>query len=368
MAGRGNLLLTHVIAAALGAGAAWLAAPSGGDGEAQRIPQLERDLAELRRDAGDWRSVAESERERRELAQGELTRLRAQQGGSRGDVQAPVPADPEGARPPIDATSWDMTKLRAEMQRLALAGRRMARVPLFQAVVEAARANGAEGSSLMVDILSQPTIDGGLQRAAALVVEHLEEPRAVPPLMERWGRAVEREDQRMTLRVLATLPGHEQVPLLLSVWEDRGADARLRMIAIHGLARRGHVTGIEVVRGESPISTGPLRARAVESLHSYVRARGYEDAELIGAFGASLTGADGEGQQRLSLLALEGYWNAGCIAHLTQFGELPDSPEAPSKELRERALRGAGAIQRKDPRPPDAGLARGPTSRGVRQE
>jgi len=368
MAGRGNLLLTHVIVAALGAGAAWLVAAGGDSAEALRLRKLEGELAELRRDAGDWQNVAESERERRELAEEDLLRLR-QQHGDTGTPRDPVPMDPDDeVAPAVDPSTWDMTKLRTEMQRLARFGSRIPRVALFKAVVEAARANGDDAAKLLVDILSQPTLDAGLQTVAMLVVERLADASAVPPLIAKWGRSVERKDQRMTLRVLATLPGHEQVPVLHAVWVDRGADAGLRMIAIHGLARRGHVSGMEVVRGESPISTGPLRARAIESLHSYVRARDYADAELIDAFGVALLGADGDPQRRLALLALEGYWREACVVQLRRFGELPDVPDGPSKELRERALRAAGAIQRGDARPPDAGLARGPTSRGVRTE
>jgi hypothetical protein len=104
-----------------------------------------------------------------------------------------------------------------------------------------------------------------------------------------------------------------------------------------------------------------VRARAIESLHSYVRGGEYADTKYIPTFGKALVSADGEGQQRLTLLALEGYWRPECVPALREFA----ADEAVLRELRDRATRWANMIENGEPRPERAGL---PKARTVPEE
>src|SRR5205085_2884680 len=67
-------------------------------------------------------------------------------------------------------------------------------------------------------------------------------------------------------------------------------------------------------------------------------------------FGKALRGADGDGQRRLALLALEGYWSKESVADFEAFADT-----AVSTELAARARHDADAIKAGKPRPDKAG-------------
>ena len=330
------------------------------------LAELRFRLADSQRSERDYRAVAEAERERRRVVEEDAERLRAivnapgtaGGGGTAGDSGAGDPVDVAPVPAVTPPSDWDMPRVRLELQRLARLGRRMSRSRLVGAVAEACGVHGEPALRLLHDILAEPGLGEGLHNAAALVIERLHDGTAVPLLRARLARlaASEGDDadaflsRRLTMRVLATLPGHGQVPDLLSVWNSAENDPRLRLFAIHGLARRGHAEGVAVVRGESSLSTPPLRARAIESLHSFASAGDYERTDLIDVFGTALGTADGDGQTRLALLALEGYWRAECVPHLDAYARAHEG--AP---LADRAAGIAERIRAGEARPERAG-------------
>jgi len=115
------------------------------------------------------------------------------------------------------------------------------------------------------------------------------------------------------------------------------------------------------IRGEADGVQPAIRARAIESLHAVIREGDYAETKFIPDFGKALVTADGEGQQRLALLPLEGYWRPECVAPLRAYA----AHEGVLPELRERATRWADGIEAGAPRPERAGL---PKSQIVSEE
>ncbi len=353
--------LPIVLAALVGAGlagpAAWIAASRRADGFEARVRDAEEAAAAARRETTDWEQLALRERERRALADEEAERLRELRVARTGpaDDLAPPPAPHAERGDDLGPSTWDDERLRIEIQRLAtLDVARMARSPLLAACADATRRLGEPAFARLLDVLNTDRMPGNLWCAAALILERLEDERAVPALRARLAAHPGEPVDRIILRALANLPGDAQCADLLAVWNDLSADARLRMFAIHGLAKHGADAAIALVEGTSHDQNPAFRARAIESLHGRVRASGYADASLAPVFASALLNADGEGQQRLALVALEGLWDRACVAPLRTFAALPDAPA----DLRERARAAADAIDAGEPRPADAGTAR----------
>ncbi len=368
--------LSFLIGAALGA-AVVLFIPSPRETALEgRVSDLESELAAARREVNDAESVALRERERKDDAEEEVARLRQALGtapavGSGAGDGAPGMGDTGASGAGTDAPGhagmgelggraasggvepkdWDDPRLRMEIQRLSMAGRRMGSSRLLGACVEAARAQGDSALALLIDVMRRTALPENVRRAATLILERLGDERAVHSLLNAWDGATTFDEQRMLLRALANLPGAEQGQVFVTVWSDRGADQRLRLIAVHALARRGHGIARRVVRGEADGVQAAIRARAIESLHLFVRRDDYAATQMIPDFGKALVTADGEGQQRLALLALEGFWVAECVAPLRAYVARDDI----QAELRERASGWADAIEAGDPRPARAG-------------
>jgi uncharacterized protein (UPF0147 family) len=354
--------VTFLIGAAVGA-AAMLLVPSPREaGLEDRISDLDSDLTDARREAGDWERVALAERERKEAAEEEVDRLRQ----ALATAPAPVPVEDDGMgmgghRVGADAglapKDWDFPRLRREIEILSGAGRRMSSSPRLDACVEAAKVHGDASLALLIDVMRAQGMPANIRRAATLILEKLGDQRAVPTLLTAWDECEDPAEQRLLLRALSNLPGSEQLPIFVDVWGDPGRDARLKMISMHALSTRGHPTALRVIRGDTDGVSPAVRARAIESLHSLVRGGDYEDASFIPVFGKALVTADGEGQQRLTLLALEGYWRTECVTPLREFAANEEVP----RELRDRATRWANMIEDGQPRPERAGLPKAQT-------
>jgi hypothetical protein len=93
-----------------------------------------------------------------------------------------------------------------------------------------------------------------------------------------------------------------------------------------------------------------LRVEAMEMLHWLAWQEGWKDPSLVPVFGKALRSADGDGQRRVALLALEGYWSKDSVADCEAFAD-----PAVSTELAARARRDADAIKAGKPRPEGAG-------------
>jgi len=357
--------MSFLIGAALGATAVLLTPSPRENALQDRVSDLEADLAAAQREASDSDRVASRERERTEAAEEEARRLRQALASPR-----PVPAEDagmghaaDGAGAParddrIAPKDWDDSRLRMEIERLAGSGRRMGSSRRLGDCVEAARAQGDSALGLLIQIMGEPQLPHGYRRAATLILERLGDERAAHILLEAWEGTTEFEEQHMLLRALANLPGAKQIPVFVTVWTGRDHDERLRLIAVHGLARRGHSMALRAIRGEADGVQPAVRARAIESLHAFVIEGDYAEASFITDFGQALLSADGEGQQRLALLALEGYWRAECVAPLRAFAALDGAPT----ELRERASGWADAIEEGAPRPERAGQPKARTA------
>lgn len=360
---RAPLIATSVlIGAAVGAVAVSLV-PSVRVSELEaRVADLEDELVAARRDASDWERVAAAERERKRIVEEEVASLRiavenlppAQPENGAGGHAGGMGGHGDGPRPRLAPEDWDGRTLRNELQRLAMFGRRMSRVPLLDACTEAARAQGDDALKMLLDVLREPGLPANVRLAATMVLEKLADERAVPVLLETLPTTEDWAQRRAILRALANLPGEAQTPTFVEIWYDEEADQRLRMVAINALARRAHPTAIAVAEGSEAVGDPALRARAVDSLHGHVREDSYRKTELIPAFGKALTTAAGEGQIRVALLALEGYWRAECVPYLRAL----EHAENVSPELTARGKRVADAIEAGDQRPEDAGVPR----------
>ncbi len=247
---------------------------------------------------------------------------------------------------------WDGARLRIEVQRLAMRGRRMATSPLLDACAAAAEAQGDAALTMLVDTLREAGLPASVRLAATMILERLADPRAVPDLLSALPTAADWAQRRAILRALANLPGDEQTPTFVRIWNDEDGDARLRMVAAHALARRGHPIAVGIVDGSIPVTDPALRARAIDSLHGHVRADAYRRTDLIPAFGKALTSAAGEGQLRTALLALEGYWRPECVPYLHALAHAQNVPA----ELTARGRRAAAAIEAGEQRPAQAGV------------
>jgi len=361
---RAPLIATSVLIGAAVGAAAVSFVPSVRVSELEaRVSDLEQELADARRDASDWERVAAAERERKRVVEEEVASLRiavenlpppqpedAGEGGHRGMGGA----QEAGPRPRLAPKDWDGTTLRNELQRLAMFGRRMARMPLLDACTEAARAQGDDALDMLLSVLRQPGHTANLRLAATMVLEKLADERAVPVLLEALPGTDDWAQRRAMLRALANLPGEAQTPTFVDIWHDEESDQRLRMVAINALARRAHPTAIAVAEGTEAVADPALRARAVDSLHGHVREDSYRKTELIPTFGKALTTAAGEGQIRVALLALEGYWRPECVPYLRAL----EHAENVSAELTSRGKRDADAIEAGEQRPEEAGVPR----------
>ena len=360
---RAPLIATSVlIGAALGAAAVSFA-PSVREAElADRLSDLEQELVDARRDASDWELVAATERERKRIVEEEVASLRiavanpaprqpAEGGDAAGRHGSGTGMRVDRERATLAPENWDGARLRLEMQRLAMHGRRMATSSLLDACAKAAETQGDEAFQMLVDTLREAGLPANVRLAATMVLEKLQDERAVPVLLGTLPTTAEWAQRRAILRALANLPGETQTQTFVDLWYADDGDGRLRMVAAHALARRANPVAIAIVDGTEAVADAALRARAIDSLHGYARERSYRNAELIPTFGAALVTAAGEGQIRVSLLALEGYWRPECVPYLRSL----QNAENVSEELRERGRRVADAIEAKAPRPEGAG-------------
>lgn len=358
---RAPLIVTSaLIGAAVGAAIVSFL-PTVREGElAARVADLEEELVVARREASDWERVASVERERKRVAEEEISSLRiavqnlpppqpAGTADGEGEMGGHGPGEPQ--RRNLDPEDWDGKRLRIELERLAMRGRRMAQSPLLDACAVAARALGDDALQMLVGTLREPGLPPNVRLAATMVLERLGDERAVAPLLETLPTCEDWAQRRAILRALANLPGDAQTQAFVELWISEEADNRLRMVAAHALARRGHELAVAIVDGGEPSPDPAIRARAIDSLHGFVREDAYRRTELIPVFGKALTSAAGEGQIRVALLALEGYWHADTVPYLRMLEHAENVPE----ELTARAKRDADAIEAKEQRPEDAG-------------
>jgi hypothetical protein len=356
-----------LVGAALGALVASFV-PTVREGELEaRVSDLEDELAAVRRDSSDWERVALAEQERKRIVEEENRALRIAldqlppppQSEDTGDAEGGMAGghgmqEPRG-RVNLPPEEWDHQRFGLELQRLAMRGRRMAQSPLLDACAAAARNLGDEALNTLVGALRESGLPANVRLAATMVLERVGDERAVPALLETLPEAREPAQQRAILRALANLPGDAQTQAFVDLWNAGDSDGSVRVVAAHALARRGHALAVAIVDGSEPVLDPAIRARAIDSLHGFVRDDAYRRTDLIPAFGKALTTAAGEGQLRFSLLALEGYWHPDVIPYLRA---LEGAQNVPTDAVA-RAKAAADGIEAKEQRPDDAGLPRG---------
>lgn len=336
------LLLGVVVGAAAGAGAAYVTLQP-------RIETLENDLLEAERGIRDANRLARAEHDRNRVLEEELETLRR-------IVDQPPPATtsgPETPAPPapgLEPEDWDMKRLQTEFELLASLRARMIGSPRVARVARGVRKHGAAGTKLVLDILAS-RLSVNMKMAAALVGAEIGEPRILEPVLALYAAATEVPHRRAFLRALADLPDERATAVLLAAWTDAAADARLRMPAIYGLALRAHPVALELARRAPDAPVPRMRALAIETLHERARSDGYTDPALLEVFLGALTTADGESQQRLALIAIEGHWSTDAVPVLREFAADEQAPEA----MRVRAAKLAERLSSGEKRPEDAG-------------
>lgn len=120
------------------------------------------------------------------------------------------------------------------------------------------------------------------------------------------------------------------------------ARPRLRMTAMHGLARRLHPHALAAARGEVEEMRAPLRARAIQTLLDTARDAGFPaDDVRLPAFEAALSTVQGSGQAGLVLTALEGFRSPSSIPALRAFA----GTDGVDEELAVRAVKLAESLE-----------------------
>ena len=182
MASSQTAFVTFLIGAAVGAGAMLFVPTAGEKTLRDRVADLESDLTDTKRESADWQRVALAERERKEAAEEEATRLRqviataparpaeaegGMGGGMGGEGAGHGGMGRSGATDDVLAPEdWDDPRLRMEIQRLSMAGRRMPSSPRLDACVRAARAQGDSAMGLLIDIMRTDGMSADIRRAS----------------------------------------------------------------------------------------------------------------------------------------------------------------------------------------------------------
>lgn len=347
--------LAGVLTAAALAGAAWVLrvrpALDAADGRARDAEEAAR---RARRETSDAQLWAETERERNRTLDDRVKELERA-------LAAPRPPAPDTGmehgkdgpktpKPPdVPPEQWDRARLAQEIENLSRASQLGQKHQRFPLVVAALRAHPEESSGLLRQMLTS-NLDPTFMATAATLADALSDASVVPALLTRWRTEKEPVARRAILRALANLPGDDAVPILTAVWAEMGEERQLRLLAIHGLAVRGHEIARHVVDGTADAAP-PMRVRAVESLRVFAEKGGWSDATLVPAFSMALRTADGPAQRKLALIALEGLWSKESVASLVAFAADP----ATTPELALRARKAADAITAGEPRPEGAG-------------
>lgn len=350
----GSFLCGFLLAAAA-AGAAWwyVAEPVRRDALA-RATTSDRAAMRARHDEEGAEQWAESEHRRKLELEQEVETLK------RTLTAQPAPARPRGAMSEhpgqtpastdLSPELWDTLKTRNEIMLVSADPKRLFESPRYALITRALKAHLEDSVKLLTDVMGSE-LPTETKQVCALFFGALGDPRGVKPLLAAHESTVDPELRRFTLRGLANLPGEEQTPLLLSVWNDTTADMNSRVLAIHGLARRRHEIALAVAAGEVAGTTGRLRLQALQTLHAQARLSEWKDSSLLPLFGKALLNADGDPQRQISLLAIEGFWSKDSLADLDAF-----VAAAGTSELAARAKKAADAIRADAPRPEGAGI------------
>jgi hypothetical protein len=351
----GSFLAGFVLAAACAAGAWWaFVLPHERDLETRAL-DAERATARARRDASDFQQGAEAEIRRRREIEVEAETLK------RSLTAAPPARKPTAMNPHAGATpatppddlapeQWDGARLRQEIDMLSASPRGVVDSARYPLVVRSLKTHGDESVALLVEVLASD-LEDSMKAVCATLLGAVGDVRGVKPLMALWGTAKDLELRRAVLRGLANIPGDEATPMLVAVWNDPGADASARLLAVHGLARRRHPIALAVAEGGAPGSTPPLRMQTLQTLHAQALQGEWKDTSLVPLFGKALRTADGDAQRKMALLAIEGFWSKDSLADLDAFAE-----SAGTSDLAVRARRAADAIRAGRPRPENAGI------------
>jgi hypothetical protein len=348
----GAFLAGFAVAAA-GAGAAWwlVLAPRARDAD-ERVQAAERASLRAKRDASDRAGEADSERRRRLELEEQVVELKRTLTAAPPPRPAAPMAGSHAPKPGSDLAPelWDNTRLRNEIVALATAPRPFSASPRFTLVVRALKAHLDDGIGLLTGVV-QSQLDVNTKSLCATLLGALGDPRGTKPLLDAWATTTDPELRQALLQGLGNLPGDEATPIFVGVWNDPAADARSRLLAVHGLARRRHPIAVAVAEGGAPGSTPPLRLQALQTLHAQALAGEWQDVALVRTFGKALLSADGDPQRKLALTALEGFWSKDSLADLDAF-----AASAASTELAARARKAADAIRANQPRPAGAGV------------
>ena len=353
------LLLGAVLGAAVVGPLVWFVTDARIEADSEAARSAELEAAEARRAVHDWErkwraewTRAEGSRERvtqleRELqvAEGEIARLSASGGAAPDSSSAGNmgghSSDPEPTAEE-DPTTWDERRLRREMELLSADAQRVRVNPRLPLLIEAYRGREEQGFALFREIVSQPRMPAGYHVAVSAILEGLDDERGVDVLLASWD--VERDDRsrRAGLRALAALPGDRQVDALMAELAVEPARPRLRMTAMHGLARRLHPHALAAARGEVEEMRAPLRARAIQTLLDTARDAGFPaDDVRLPAFEAALSTVQGSGQAGLVLTALEGFRSPSSIPALRAFA----GTDGVDEELAVRAVKLAESLE-----------------------
>lgn len=349
----GSFLCGFLIAAAC-AGAAWwyVAEPARREALAQKAT-AENAARRARHDEQSAQQWAESEHRRKlELEQEVETlkrtmsaqppRARTQAMNGHGNAQ-----NAAGDLPP---EQWDRQRINNEIMLVATAPQRLFDSPRYSLITRALKAHLDDSVMLLTNVMSSE-LPIEMKSVCALLFGALGDPRGVKPLLDARAATDDPELRRFTLRGLANLPGDEQLPVLLEAWADPAADELSRKLAIHGLARRRHEIAFRIAENKTEGVPPGVRLQALQTLHAQARAGEWKDASMLPTFGKALLSADGDRQQKISLLALEGFWSKDSLAYLDEFCEA-----AGTSELAVRARKAADGIRSGAPRPEGAGI------------
>jgi hypothetical protein len=349
----GAFLAGLALAAAAAGGAWWyFVAPKARDVE-ERVQAAERAALRAKRDASDRAGEADSERRRRlELEEQvvELKRTLSASPPSRPAAPMNGSHTPKPTSGDLTPEMWDNTRVRNEIVSLATAPRPFSVAPRFALVVRALKAHPDDSITLLGNVL-RSQLDNDTKSLCATLLGALGDPRGAKPLLDTWTSATDPDLRQAMLQGRGNLPGAEATPIFVGVWNDPSADAKSRLLAIHGLARRRHPIAVAVAEGGAPGSSPPLRLQALQTLHAQALAGEWKDTDLVKSFGKALLSADGDPQRKLALVALEGFWSADSLADLDAFAN-----SAVSTELAQRARKTSDAIRAGSPRPSGAGV------------
>jgi hypothetical protein len=349
----GSFLCGFLLASACAAAAWWyLAEPARRDALAQKAA-AESAARRSRHDEQSAQQWAESEHRRKLELEQEVETLkrtlsaqppRARRQHNMGGQGGAQPE--EGELPP---EQWDRQRINNEIMLVATAPQRLFESPRYALITRALKAHLDDSVMLLTNVMSSE-LPIEMKSVCALLFGALGDPRGVKPLLDARAATDDPELRRYTLRGLANLPGDEQLPVMLEVWADPAADELSRKLAIHGLARRRHEIAFAVAESKAEGIPPGVRLQALQTLHAQARLGEWKDATMLPVFGKALLSADGDRQQKISLLALEGFWSKDSLAYLDAFAEA-----AGTSELAVRARKAADAIRAGTPRPEGAG-------------